>query len=98
MSNAEIRRSPYFVFFVKMLIATGVVSLGVLATLHVSMLLVLGSVNSMGGRAFWKEAERRLYSVADEPDIEPQKKAKIIAAIKKLADKNRPFVDALVGK
>jgi hypothetical protein len=48
-----------------------------------------------GGHAFWEQAEAKLYRMADEPDLPEPKKAKIIAALRKLADKYRPYVDAL---
>jgi hypothetical protein len=50
-----------------------------------------------GGHAFWEKAEEKLYKLADEPDLPEPKKAKIIAALRKLADKYRPYIDALEG-
>lgn len=98
LSGPSTPRSSYRSFFFKVLIATGVVSIGMLATVQILMLLVFGNINSMGSRAFWGEVERRVYALADAPDLPPEKKAKIVAALKKLSDKNKPYIDALVGR
>jgi hypothetical protein len=50
-----------------------------------------------GGHAFWQRAEEKLYRLADEPDLPEPKKAKIIAALRKLSDRYRPYIDALEG-
>jgi hypothetical protein len=50
-----------------------------------------------GGPAFWGTAEEKLYRLADQPDLPEQKKAKIIAALRKLSDRYRPYVEALQG-
>jgi hypothetical protein len=50
-----------------------------------------------GGHAFWEIAEEKLYKLADEPDLPEAKKAKIVAALRKLADKYRPYIDAVEG-
>jgi hypothetical protein len=50
-----------------------------------------------GGHAFWEKAEEKLYKLADEPDLPEQKKAKIIAALRKLSDRYRPYIDAMEG-
>ena len=47
-----------------------------------------------GGAAFWTNAELKLYALADERDIPPEKKAKIIAALKKINDRYRPYLEA----
>jgi hypothetical protein len=48
-----------------------------------------------GGHAFWDQVEKRLYSLADEPDLSPAKKAQVIAALEKLSIKYRPFIEAM---
>jgi hypothetical protein len=48
-----------------------------------------------GGPAFWAQVEKKLHSLADEPDLPDQKKAEIIAIVKKLSSKYRPYIDAL---
>ena len=50
-----------------------------------------------GGHAFWEKAEEKLYKLADEPDLPEQKKAKIIAALRKISDRYRPYIDAVEG-
>lgn len=51
-----------------------------------------------GGPKFWARIESNLYQYADAPDMPPERKARIVAAIKKAADKNRAFIDALTSK
>jgi hypothetical protein len=50
-----------------------------------------------GGPAFWGNAEKRLFTLADEPDISPEKKKKILDALRKLSSKYKPYFDALNG-
>jgi hypothetical protein len=50
-----------------------------------------------GGHAFWDMAEEKLYKLADAPDLPEPKKAKIIAALRKLSDRYRPYIDAVEG-
>jgi hypothetical protein len=48
-----------------------------------------------GGPVFWAQVEKKLYSLADEPDLPDQKKARVIEMLKKLSAKYRPYIDAL---
>lgn len=48
-----------------------------------------------GGAAFWTNAELKLYALADGRDLPPEKKAKIIAALKKINERYRPYLDAV---
>ena len=48
-----------------------------------------------GGAAFWGNAEKKLYALADEPDISPEKKKKIVDALRKLSSKYKPYFEAL---
>ncbi|MFY9953288.1 hypothetical protein [Bradyrhizobium sp.] len=50
-----------------------------------------------GGPAFWRRIETKLYSLADEPDLPPEKKKKIVDALHKLSIKYKPYVDTLSG-
>jgi hypothetical protein len=47
-----------------------------------------------GGATFWASAEQKLYALADERDLPPEKKAKITAALKKINDRYRPYMEA----
>jgi hypothetical protein len=47
--------------------------------------------------AFWGRIETKLYSLADEPDLPPEKKKKIMDALHRLSIKYKPHVDALSG-
>src|ERR1700692_1175309 len=48
-----------------------------------------------GGPVFWAQVEKKLYSLADEPDLPDQKKAQVIETLKKLSAKYRPYINAL---
>ncbi len=48
-----------------------------------------------GGAAFWGTMETKLYKLADEPDLSPEKKKKIVEALRKLSVKYKPYFDAL---
>jgi hypothetical protein len=51
-----------------------------------------------GGRDFWSRVEKGLTKFADAPDLPPERKAKIIAALRKIHDKNQPYLNALLSK
>jgi hypothetical protein len=48
-----------------------------------------------GGPVFWEQVEKKLYSLADEPDLPDQKKVQIVKALEKLSTKYRPYIDAI---
>jgi hypothetical protein len=50
-----------------------------------------------GGRAFWESVEKKVDALANAPDLPPEKKAKIIATIRKLSEKYRPYIEAAGG-
>jgi hypothetical protein len=50
-----------------------------------------------GGPAFWGSLEAKLYKLADEPDLPPEKKKKIVDALRKLSSKYKPYLDAIGG-
>jgi hypothetical protein len=50
-----------------------------------------------GGPAFWGTLETKLYRLADDPDLPPEKKKKIIEALRKLSAKYKPYLDAIGG-
>lgn len=67
------------------------------ATFAVSSLIEGYAEPLKGGPAFWEVVERKLYALADEPDLPPQKKAKIIKALNKLSTKYHPYLEALAA-
>jgi hypothetical protein len=98
--------SPLRTFFAKVAIVTGAF---LISAYFVSALAVSFATSQMGkvaeqldrlalkgGPAFWSKMETRLYALADEPDLPPEKKKKIIDAIHKLSVKYKPYVDAFV--
>jgi hypothetical protein len=53
----------------------------------------LRSATSLGGRQFWAKLENQLDQLADpKSDLPPEKKAKILAQIKVVADRWRPLL------
>lgn len=48
-----------------------------------------------GGPAFWHSIENGLYSLAEEPDLPPEKKKKILAALRRMSLKYGPYLEAL---
>ena len=51
-----------------------------------------------GGRAFWESVSTdKINSFANENDIPPEKKARIIASIRKISDRYRPYFEAAGG-
>ena len=106
MSDAELTvddkpLSPIQVFCVKVVIVTG----AALALFYVAALVIESSIRRQaeslqilqGGPAFWRNAENKLLALADEPDISPEKKKKILDALRKLSSKYKPYFDALNG-
>jgi hypothetical protein len=48
-----------------------------------------------GGSAFWTAVENRLYSIADEKDLPAEKKARILAALRRVSQRYGPYLEAL---
>lgn len=86
------------IFFIKVATVTG----AALLLMFAGYIFVASQVEEIsalkGGHAFWEQVENKLYKIAEEPDLPEAKKAKIIAAIRKIADKYRPYVDAIVER
>jgi hypothetical protein len=90
MSDAELTvddkpLSPIQIFCVKVVIVTA----AALAMFYVADLVIESSI--------WRNAENKLLALADEPDISPEKKKKILDALRKLSSKYKPYFDALSG-
>jgi hypothetical protein len=85
------------VFLVKVATVVG----AVLFLMIAAYLFVSSQVEELaylkGGHAFWETVEEKLYKLADAPDLPEEKKAKIVAALRKLSDRYRPYIDAVEG-
>ena len=85
------------IFFIK--VAT--VTAAVLFLMFAAYLFVASQAEELtflkGGPIFWETVENKLYKFADQPDLPEPKKAKIIAALQKISDRYRPYVDAIAG-
>ena len=93
--------SPLQVFFAKVAIVTA----AILVILYGAGYFVTSYIENQrerfavlkGGPAFWGIMETKLYKLADDPDLSPEKKKKIIDALRKLSFKYRPYFDAVIG-
>jgi hypothetical protein len=85
------------IFLIKVATVTG----AILFLMFAADLFVSSKVEELavlkGGRVFWETVENKLYKLADEPDLPEPKKAKIIAALRKISDRYRPYLDAVEG-
>jgi hypothetical protein len=48
-----------------------------------------------GGPAFWAAVEEKLNKIADEKDLPAEKKARILAALRRIGQRYAPYLDAL---
>jgi hypothetical protein len=93
--------SPLQVFFAKVAIVTA----AILVILYGAGYFVTSYIESQqerfamlkGGPAFWGTMEIKLFRLADEPDLSPEKKTKIIDALRKLSSKYKPYLEAIAG-
>lgn len=93
--------SPLQVFFAKAAIVTA----AILIILYGAGYFVTSYIESQqerfallkGGPVFWGAMEGKLYKLADEPDLSPEKKKKIVDALRKLSSKYKPYFDAVAG-
>jgi hypothetical protein len=84
------------IFALKMLIVATIFSLSTVFTVVACRDVLIDTFS--GGRDFWTRMEKGLTKFADAPDLPPEKKAKIIAALRKIHDKHQPYFDALSAK
>ncbi len=93
--------SPLQIFFAKVAIVTA----AILVILYGAGYFITSYIESQreqfavlkGGPAFWGTMEGKLYRLADEPDLAPEKKKKIVDALRKLSSKYKPYFDAAAG-
>ncbi len=81
------------IFALKVMIVAVIFSLSTIFTVLASREILMDAFS--GGPAFWARLEKGLIKFADGPDLPPEKKAKIIAALRKIHDRNQPYLDAL---
>jgi hypothetical protein len=83
------------------LIKVATVTAAILLLMFAAYLFVSSKADELailkGGPAFWHQVENQLYKLADEPDLPEPKKAKIVAALRKISDRYRPYLDAVEG-
>jgi hypothetical protein len=86
------------VFALKTMIIAAIFSFSTFMTATSLIGVVLNAAGFNGGRYVWTRIEQSIYRFADQPDLPPEKKAKIVAALRKIHDKNQPYLDALFAK
>jgi hypothetical protein len=94
--------SPLQIFFAKVAIVT----VAILVILYGAGYFITSYIESQreqllvlkGGPAFWGIMEGKLYKLADEPDLPPEKKKKIVDALRKLSAKYKPYFDAVASE
>ncbi len=93
--------SPLQIFFVKAVIIAGAVVAVLWSAGYFLQAAITAKAEQIpilkGGPVFWEQVERKLYNFADQPDLPPERKQKIIAALRKISVKYKPFVEALEG-
>jgi hypothetical protein len=89
------------IFFIKL----GGITASVIVILVCSVLFLQSVIESKieqtsflkGGHAFWDNLETKVDAFANSNDLPPERKARIIASIKKIADRYRPYFEAAAG-
>jgi len=93
--------SPLTTFFVKL----AAITCAALVFFYVTFTLITGFIEEKadqlailkGGPAFWGAMENKLYKLASAPDLPPEKKEKIVSALRTLSLRYKPYVDAIAG-
>jgi hypothetical protein len=93
--------APLKTFFVKL----AAVTCAALVFFSVAFSLVTGFIEEKadelailkGGPAFWGGLESKLYKLANTPDLPPEKKEKIVSALRTLSARYKPYIDAIAG-
>lgn len=102
-SQPDMRLGPIGQFAVKTVIVAAVVVVSAWIMLDIlddfadrrmqQLQQTLHSATSLGGRQFWTKLENQLEELADpKSDLPPEKKQKILAQIKVVSDRWRPFL------
>src|SRR6476620_2768825 len=92
---------PLKTFFVKL----AAITCASLVFFYVAFSLVTGFIEEKtdelailkGGPAFWGAMENKLYKLASAPDLPPEKKEKVVSALRTISLRYKPYVDALAG-
>src|SRR6202023_3857993 len=100
-SNVETKARRSLTDLEKFVVKLVLVLIAALVFLYAVAAYVQSRIESValfkGGPVFWAQAEKKLYSLADEPDLPDQKKVQIVKAPEKLSTKYRPYIDAIAA-
>jgi hypothetical protein len=102
-SRADMRLGPIGQFAVKTAIVAGAIIVSAWIMLDIlddfadrrmqQFERTLRSATSLGGRQFWSKLENQLEQLADpRSDLPPERKQKILAQIKVISERWRPFL------
>jgi hypothetical protein len=103
-SEAVKIRTPLQIFFIKV----GGVLAACLIFFVFAVMYIEGEIRSIayelrqetgdplkGGPAFWTAVEKKLYRLADEKDLPAEKKARVLAALRRIGLRYAPYLEAL---
>jgi hypothetical protein len=94
--------SPLQIFFVKAVVITAAIVIVLYFAGYFLQVAIASKAEQLtflkGGPVFWEQMEHKLYTFADQPDMPPEKKQKIIDALRRISTKYKPFIDALDGQ
>ena len=98
-TDAVKSKSPLKSFAMKV----GIIAVAALLVVRLTVSIVTGALVDRldilkGGPEFWGMVEQKLYKLAEEPDLPPAKKEKIVKALAALSAKYQPYVEALNGR
>ncbi|HET6839699.1 MAG TPA: hypothetical protein VFH41_08170 [Bradyrhizobium sp.] len=102
-ARAEISRplTPLEIFFIKLSGVTVAAIVFFVCSALALQSLIESKIEEMpflkGGHVFWEAVEKKVDAFANGNDIPPEKKAKIVASIKKISDRYRPYFEAAAG-
>jgi hypothetical protein len=102
-SQVDMRRGPIGQFAIKTVIVAGAIVVSAWVMLDLlddfadrrmqQLERTMRSATSLGGRQFWTKLENQLEQLADpKSDLPPEKKQKILAEIKVISERWRPFL------
>jgi hypothetical protein len=93
--------SPLEIFFIKLGGITAAAIIFFVCSALALQSLIQSKIEEMpmlkGGHVFWESFEQKVDAFANGNDIPPERKARIIASIRKISDRYRPYFEAAAG-
>ena len=88
-------------FTIKVAIATFIVAGGIALATVVTAQSIRHQIaeTKIGGRAFWTKVEQQIVDAAKpEHDLPPERKARLLNALRTIVDRWRPFAEVITGE